>query len=54
MKKLIAALVSRFSRRTDAEPDQFEKRLQSLTAPTRRAARPYVAPHLFRREVGHA
>ena len=54
--KIIAALLSRFSRRKADEPDHFEKRLTSLTAPPtpRRPSQTKVSPVLFRRDMHHA
>jgi hypothetical protein len=54
--KIIAALLSLFSRRKADEPDHFEKRLTSLTAPQnpRRPSPTKVSPVLFRRELHHA
>ena len=54
--KIIAALLSRFSRRKAEEPDFFDQRLQSMTKPVAksRLARRRSAPVLFRRDFGHA
>ena len=54
--KIIAALLSRFSRRKTDEPDVFDQRLRSMTAPAakKRQPRREVAPVLFRRDLGHA
>lgn len=55
MMKLIETLLARFQRKADGEPDAFEKRLQSMTAPRRPSLHHHQsAPHLFRREPSHA
>ena len=54
--KIIAALLSRFSRRNAETPDVFDQRLRSMTKPVARSrqARRQSAPVLFRRDFGHA
>lgn len=54
--KIFAALLRLLSRRKADEPDHFEKRLTSLTAPQnpRRPSQTRVSPVLFRRDLHHA
>lgn len=47
--KLAAAIIARFSRAKSQEPDVFEKRLLSMSAPSARRSR-RVQPSLFIRE----
>lgn len=54
MKKLVAAILGLVGRRAESEPDHFEVRLKSLTAPRRAPGRGQPSPHLFRREAQHA
>ena len=55
MMKLIETLLARFQRRAEGESDAFERRLQSMTTPRHtRVQHNHPAPHLFRREPGHA
>ncbi len=54
--KFIAALLSRFSNRPADEQDFFDLRLRSMTTPSgkRPPQQQESAPHLFRRDLGHA